>query len=144
MERGLTVDETLLGNGEFTDEMGFRLMAGFLELKEQPTAVIAGSMMSALGAMRAVRTAGLKLGDDISLIAHDDVFPYISADNMVPTVSTTRSSIRAAGVRIGEMLHDIMDGKDDGYFNDVWPVELVLKNSTGPVRAPSRKVGARG
>ena len=143
-ERGLIVDDALLGNGDFTDEMGFRFMAGFLELKERPTAVIAGSMMSALGAMRAVRTAGLKLGDDVSLIAHDDVFPYISADNMVPTVSTTRSSIRAAGVRIGEMLHDIMDGKDDGYFNDVWPVELVLKNSTGPVRAPSRKVGVRG
>lgn len=143
-ERGIAIDESLLGNGDFTDEMGFRLMGGFLYLQERPTAVIAGSMMSALGAMRAVRTAGLKLGDEVSLIAHDDVFPYISADNMVPTVSTTRSSIRAAGVRIGEMLHEILAGKSDGYFHDVWPVELVLKDSTGPVRALPRKAGALG
>lgn len=142
LESGLPIDDALLGNGDFTDEMGFRLMGAFLELPDRPTAVIAGSMMSALGAMRAVRTAGLKLGDDISLIAHDDVFPYISADNMVPTVSTTRSSIRAAGVRIGEMLHDILAGKSDGYFNEVWPVELVLRKSTGPVRASQRKAGA--
>ncbi len=142
-ERGLPVDDTLLGNGDFTDEMGFRLMGGFLELADRPTAVIAGSMMSALGAMRAVRTAGLQLGEDVSLIAHDDVFPYISADNMAPTLSTTRSSIRAAGVRIGEMLHEILAGKNDGYFSDVWPVELVLRNSTGPARALPRKAGAR-
>jgi LacI family transcriptional regulator len=143
-ERGLTIDETLLGNGDFTDEMGFRLMGGFLDRPERPTAVIAGSMMSALGAMRAVRTAGLKLGDDVSLIAHDDVFPYISADNMVPTVSTTSSSIRSAGARIGEMLHEILEGKDDGYFTDIWPVELVLRNSTGPAHALPRKAGMRG
>ncbi len=132
-ERGLSVYEEFLGNGEFTDEMGFRLMNGFLALPTRPTAVIAGSMMSALGAMRAVRTAGLKLGKDVSLIAHDDVFSYINADNMVPTLSTTRSSIRAAGARIGEMMLQILSGKDVAKFEEVWPVELVIRESTGPV-----------
>jgi LacI family transcriptional regulator len=136
------VDDNLLGNGEFTDEMGFRLMSGFLALPARPTAVIAGSMMSALGAMRAVRTAGLMLGKDVSLLAHDDVFSYINADNMVPTLSTTRSSIRAAGERIGEMMLDILSGKQKTMFEEVWPVELVVKESTGPVPADSQRDAA--
>jgi LacI family transcriptional regulator len=94
--------------------------------------VLAGSMMSALGAMRAVRTEGLQLGKDISLIAHDDVFPYISGDNMVPRVSITRSSIRAAGERIGDMLLQILGGKIVEPFHEVWNVELVIRESTGP------------
>ncbi len=109
----------------------------------EPVSCIAGeadcgpgrSMMSALGAMRAIRTTGLKLGQDVSLIAHDDVFPYISGDHMVPTISVTRSSMRAAGVRIGEMLIDILSGDQTGWFNEVWPVELVLRDSTGPAPA---------
>ncbi|MGB8819006.1 MAG: substrate-binding domain-containing protein [Rhizobiaceae bacterium] len=131
-EANIAIDPALLGSGEFTDDMGFQMMSQFLNLPQRPTAVLAGSMMSALGAMRAVRTSGLQLGKDVSLIAHDDVFPYISGDHMVPTVSVTRSSMRAAGVRIGEMLQDIVSGRKTGWFNDVWPVELVLRDSTGP------------
>jgi LacI family transcriptional regulator len=134
-EADIAIDPALLGNGEFTDDMGFQIMSGFLALPNRPTAVLAGSMMSALGAMRAIRTSGLKLGQDVSLIAHDDVFPYISGDHMVPTISVTRSSMRAAGVRIGEMLLDILSGNQTDWINEVWPVELVLRDSTGPAPA---------
>jgi LacI family transcriptional regulator len=130
-ERAIAIDPKLSGNGDFTDEMGFRLMQGFLKLEKRPTAVLAGSMMSALGAMRAIRVAGMKVGDDISLIAHDDVFPYISPENLVPTLSTTRSSIRAAGARIGEMVLDLLQGTPASDLREVWPVELVIRNSTG-------------
>ncbi len=131
-EDGLAVDDALLGNGEFTDEMGFRLTSGFLKLPKPPTAIIAGSMMSALGAMRAIRMAGLLLGKDMSLIAHDDVFPYISPENMAPKISTTQSSMRAAGARIGEMLLQLISGNNTKTYNEVWPVELVLRESTCP------------
>jgi LacI family transcriptional regulator len=131
-ERGLTQYGDLIGNGEFTDEIGFRIMQAFLASPEPPTAVLAGSMMSALGAMRAIRLAGLHLGRDVSLIAHDDVFPYLNADNMVPTVSTTRSSIGAAGTRIGELVMQLLSGRPASDIREIWPVELVLRESTGP------------
>lgn len=133
--KDIDVDPHLLGNGDFTDEMGFRLMQGFLNLKNRPTAVLAGSMMSALGAMRAIRIAGLTVGRDISLIAHDDVFPYLSPDNLVPTLTTTRSSIRAAGTRIAEMVLDLLQGTPAAQLREVWPVELVMRNSTAPPQA---------
>lgn len=131
-ERGIDPEPDLTGSGEFTDEAGYRFMRSFLSLSQPPTAVLAGSMMSALGVMRAIRSDGLLLGRDISLIAHDDVFAYINADNMVPTVSTTRSSIRAAGARIGEFLVQLLSGRPPDDIHEVWPVELVLRESTGP------------
>ncbi|QRM56460.1 substrate-binding domain-containing protein [Sinorhizobium sp. BG8] len=134
--RGIAPLAHLLGHGEFTDETGFRLMQGFLAAEEKPTAVLAGSMMSALGAMRAIRIAGLTLGDDISLIAHDDVFPYLSPENLVPTVSTTRSPIRDAGDRIGGLVSRLLRGEPADTLQEVWPVELVIRRSTGPAPRP--------
>jgi len=88
--------------------------------------------MTALGVFRAIRAAGLELGKDVSMITHDDVFPYLNADNMVPSMSTTRSSIRAAGFRIGELALQMLAGKPIDDIHELWPVELVLRESSGP------------
>ena len=130
--RSFPVDLALTGHGEFTDENGFRLMQGFLALPAPPTAVIAGSMMSALGAMRAIRIAGLAVGRDVSLIAHDDVFPYLSPENFVPPVTTTQSPIRAAGERIGDMVLALLRSEMPKALQEVWPVDFRVRGSTGP------------
>lgn len=132
LERGITPDPRLIASGRFTDEVGFRHAQNFLDQQPPPTAILAGSMMTALGVFRAIRTAGLVLGKDVSMIAHDDVFPYLNADNMVPSMSTTRSSIRAAGFRIGELVQQLLAGKPIDTIHELWPVELVLRESSGP------------
>ena len=129
---GLAANPALIANGNFTDETGFRLAQAMLERRPRPTAFLAGSMMTALGIFRAIRSAGLVLGRDVSMIAHDDVFPYLNADTMVPNMSTTRSSIRAAGTRIAELLTQMLAGKPAGEIHELWPVEMVLRESTGP------------
>jgi LacI family transcriptional regulator len=133
--RGVPCDPALLSNAAFSDEIAFRSAHDMLELTPRPTAFLAGSMMTALGVFRAIRQAGLTLGQDVSMIAHDDVFPYLNADNMYPSMSTTRSSISLAGVRIAELILQIQAGKPVADIHEVWPVELVLRESTGP--APS-------
>ncbi|MBD8063867.1 substrate-binding domain-containing protein [Devosia sp. PTR5] len=130
--RDLQPDKALMGNSIFTDEVAFRLAQAMLELRPRPTAFLAGSMMTALGVFRAIRQAGLTLGKDVSMIAHDDVFPYLNADNMYPTMSTTRSSIRQAGQRIAELTMQIVGGKPAADVHELWPVELVLRESSGP------------
>jgi len=131
--RGITVDEDLIGEGIMTDEVGFRFAQRFLAMRPRPTAMLVSSMMMALGAFRAVRAAGLELGRDVSMIAHDDVFPFLNADRMVPTMSTTRSSIRAAGTRCAELLVEILSGRDPTTVHELWPVDLIIRASTGPV-----------
>jgi LacI family transcriptional regulator len=133
--RGVMVETSLISNTMFTDEVAFRLSQSMLEQRPRPTAFLAGSMMTALGVFRAIRQAGLELGEDVSMIAHDDVFPYLNADNMYPTMSTTRSSIRAAGVRIGELSLQMLAGKPAGTIHELWPVDLVLRQSSAPAKA---------
>ncbi|ODT73698.1 MAG: transcriptional regulator [Pelagibacterium sp. SCN 64-44] len=134
--RGVPFDRALMVNSVFTDETAFRLAQSMLELRPRPTAFLAGSMMTALGIFRAIRQAGLQLGQDVSMIAHDDVFPFLNADNMYPTMSTTRSSIRQAGTRIAELILQVLAGKKPEDVHELWPVELVLRQSSGPASMP--------
>ncbi len=134
-EHGLTPDDRLIGSGAMTDEVGFRLTERFLAEQPRPTAFLVSSMMLAFGCVRVLRTAGLALGSDVSLIAHDDVFPFLNADRMVPPLTTLRSPIRAAGTRVAEMVMDVLGGKAPEQLQELWPVELVIRASTGP--APS-------
>jgi LacI family transcriptional regulator len=133
--RGLEPDDKLIGEGRMTDEVGFRLTEQFLAEKPRPTAILATSMMMTLGVVRAIRTAGLELGKDISLITHDDVFPFLNADRMVPPISTVRSSIRAAGTRVAELVIDLLAGRPAEQIHELWPVDLVIRASTGPAPA---------
>ncbi len=132
---GIEVDPQLIANGNFTDELGFRFARSFLEQPKPPTAFVAGSMMTALGIYRAARSLGLQIGSDVSVIAHDDVFPYLTADNMVPSLSATRSSMRAAGTRCADLVLQLLAGRSPTEIHELWPVELILRESTGPVRA---------
>lgn len=129
---GIAVDERLIGEGPMTDDVGYRVAERFLSLSPRPTAVLVSSMMLALGAFRAIRAAGLELGKDVSMIAHDDVFPFLDADRMVPAMSTTRSSIRSAGTRVAELVMELLDGRPTETIQELWPVELIVRGSTGP------------
>jgi LacI family transcriptional regulator len=132
--QGIEPDPQLIANGNFTDELGFRFARSFLEQANPPTAFVAGSMMTVLGVYRAVRSLGLQIGRDISIVAHDDVFPYLTADNMAPSLSATRSSMRAAGTRCADLVLQLVAGRSPLEVHELWPVELILRESTGPVR----------
>ncbi len=130
--RDIPYDAGIVGHGNFTDEVGFRLARASLEQHPRPTAMVAGSMMTALGVYRAARAMNLAVGKDLSVIAHDDVFPYLTADNMAPSLSTTRSSIRTAGTKIADLLLQILAGRDPADIQELWPVELILRESSKP------------
>jgi LacI family transcriptional regulator len=131
-ERGLELTEDCTSHGVMSDEEGLIAMERFLQLPERPTAILCSSTVLALGAIRAVNQAGLKLGEDISLIAHDDVLPLLKPENFSVPLTTTRSSLRAAGVRIAQRL--IGTVKQAGPFpeHELWKTELIVRASTGP------------
>jgi LacI family transcriptional regulator len=85
------------------------------------------------GAMRAVNEMGLQIGKDISLIAHDDGLPFLNADGLVPSLTTTRSSIRAAGSRVAELLLNIITDAEAEQPHELWSVDLIVRGSTGSV-----------
>ncbi|MDK4726274.1 LacI family DNA-binding transcriptional regulator [Rhizobium phaseoli] len=131
-ERGLVLEEDCISHTPMTDEQGLLAMERFLQLPQRPTAILCSSTVLALGAIRAVNQAGLRLGEDISLIAHDDVLPLLKPESFSVPLTTTRSALRAAGVRIAQRL--IGTVKQAGPFPDqeLWKTELIVRASTGP------------
>jgi LacI family transcriptional regulator len=115
------------------DEQGYRGMKEILASVDRPTAVLCASTVLALGAVRAMNEVGLKLGTDISLIAHDDELPLLKPENFSIPLTTTRSSLRAAGKRIGERLIAMINQSEPAApEQELWKVELVVRASTGP------------
>ena len=132
LRAGMEPDERYAPIPEWKPVDGYQLMERFLTETPRPTAILVSSMMMALGAFRAVRAAGLELGKDVSMIAHDDVFPFLNADRMFPPMSTTRSSIRAAGTRVAELVVELLRGRACATIHELWPVDLIIRGSTGP------------
>ena len=131
-ERGLPVLPELECSSRMTEENGYRMARGLFDLAEPPTALLCSSIFSALGAMRAARDTGRVVGKDLSLIAHDDGLAAIRPETLTPPLTTTFSSIHAAGIRIAEIGQAIAKGADPGTLTEVWPVDLVFRGSTVP------------
>lgn len=131
-EFGIEFDPALTDNAMMADANGFAATQRFLALKKPATALIAGSMANAIGAIRATRAAGLILGRHVSLIAHDDVFHFLKPDSMVPALTATTSSMRAAGRTAAELALRLLDGEPVENLQQVWDVDLIERDSVGP------------
>ncbi|MCU0832257.1 MAG: substrate-binding domain-containing protein [Rhizobiaceae bacterium] len=132
---GLALAPDAVSSGEMSDEYGYKSMARLLDRTEPPSAVLCSSLFIALGAVRAINDAGLAVGRDISLIAHDDVIPYLKPDNFRVPLATTRSSIRQAGHRAAKRLINQINAPQHPLEGEVWPVELIVRESISTASA---------
>lgn len=103
-----------------------------LAVPEPPTALLCSSVIMANGALRAADERGLKVPRDLSVIAHDDEMPAFCVDHIQPTLTTTSSSLRAAGVRVAEIAIGLLAAPPPAPLHEVWPVPLVVRGSTAP------------
>lgn len=137
-DHGLPADALLHHSAEMNEESGYRqtmVLFDGVKAQDRPTGVLSASMFTTLGIVRALNQLGLSMPDDVSVISHDDVFPFLKPESFSVPLTTTRSSIRSAGVRICERLVNIITGVEGDPVQEIWPVELVVRASTGP--APS-------
>lgn len=135
-QAGLTSDPQLMRSAEMTEVYGHRDTHDMLQLDEPPTAILASSMISAIGVRRALDEAGLRIGRDVSVIAHDDDLSYLKNGQDVPIFTATRSSVRHAGELAAEMLIERIKSPEDPVKTRLLEAELVVGKSTGP--APDR------
>ncbi|MEW9835538.1 substrate-binding domain-containing protein [Mesorhizobium marinum] len=126
---GLALPPARIRSAAMTEEEGFRAAMSLLRGDEPPTAILCSSLMMALGIVRAIRDLGLAVPADVSLVAHDDVFPWLKPENFSVPLTTTRSSIRAAGERVAERLATRLSGQETEPLGEIWPVDLVVRAS---------------
>lgn len=106
-----------------------------LPIGQRPTAFLCSSISQAMGVSRAVKQRGLVVGQDVSLIAHDDRLHEIKAETFDPPLTATQSPIGDAGKRVVELLINQLTDNTSAMAAEIWPVDLVVRASTGPVPA---------
>lgn len=135
-ERGITPDEQLIRDGGMNESAGYEDGLALLNKAsaERPTGFVCSSVGQALGLRRAALELGLVIGRDIAVIAHDDRLHEIKAEAFDPPLSATQSSIGAAGKRVVELCINMLRNGAEERPQEVWPVDLVVRQSTMPAR----------
>jgi DNA-binding LacI/PurR family transcriptional regulator len=128
---GVPFRPELMVHGDGKPEGGMRAIAQLLALPEAPTAVFCYNDMTALGALRQIRTNGLRVPQDISLIGFDDLYIAQYTD---PPLTTVRQPMRQMGRMAMETLLHLLEGSESVHSVKV-PGELIIRESTAAVKA---------
>ncbi len=134
-QAGIKPERTLIIECDGTHEAGDHAMRRLLNLRDPPTAVVAHNDVLALGALHAIRTAGLRVPEDISVVGYDDI---ASAAYLEPPLTTVHSPKTQMGVLAAQtLMRLIRDAEPPKPVTVTLPVELIVRQSTAaPKRAP--------
>jgi LacI family transcriptional regulator len=128
-EHSIPVLEDLLLVAEGSSERhGYDAMQQLLRRQVQPTAVFLANDQMAIGAMKALEEAGLRVPQDVSIVGFDDV-PM--AEFYSPPLTTIRQPAFEKGARATELLIQCLE-QETTPQSQVLDVELVVRKSTGP------------
>jgi LacI family transcriptional regulator len=125
-------DDALICDSDMTEQAGMEEGQRLLGVQNPPTAFVCSSISQAAGVQRVARAKGLIIGKDVSLIAHDDRLHEMRAESFSPPLTATQSSIGDAGKKLVELLIAQLADSKAPLSNTVWPVDLVVRGSTGP------------
>jgi DNA-binding LacI/PurR family transcriptional regulator len=115
-------------------ELGYPVVQQLLQNRQRFTAIVSFNDIAAIGAMRALRDANLKVPEDVSVIGFDDI--NVAAYH-TPRLTTIRQPLRGeTAARI--LLQRIQGFKD---YPEVFavPPELIIRETTAPPSAKTRK-----
>jgi LacI family transcriptional regulator len=128
----IPIQEELIVEGDLTETHSTLAAQGLLSLSA--TAIFAASDIMAVGALKAIRNAGLRVPQDVALVGFDDV-PIASA--VEPALTTVRQPIERMGSMAADLLLSLLEnppGEGAPAHRIILPVKLVVRDSCGALR----------
>jgi LacI family repressor for deo operon, udp, cdd, tsx, nupC, and nupG len=125
---GIPADQRLVVSADWGGEQGAEATARLLSINSRPTALYAHSDEVALGAIRTIRRAGLRVPEDISVVGIDD-HPLAGLTDLTTIAQPVGEQGRAAA----ELTLALLRGENtSGRLAVVLPTRLVVRHSTAP------------
>jgi LacI family transcriptional regulator, galactose operon repressor len=127
---GIEAREDYVREGTRLPHVARAIATELLSLPEPPTAVFAASDTQAIGVLEAARGLGIDVPRRLSVIGFDDieVAGYVG-------LTTVRQPLLESGRRGAKLLLDALAGRNVAPLQELLPLELVVRGTTGP--APS-------
>lgn len=118
--------------GTFFQQDGYAGATKLLDLPEPPTAIFASNDVMAMGVMDAVRTRGLRVPHDVSVIGFDDI---PQAALIHPALTTITQPLEKMGRVATQMLLDLLKNPEKKADRIELPTQLVVRDSCSAPRA---------
>lgn len=94
--------------GKFDEEGGYQAMLKVLQITPWPSAIFAANDLMALGAVAAIREAGLRIPEDIAVMGFDDIFASRVVTPPLSTVNQFQHDLgRSAAQMVLERLNEL-------------------------------------
>jgi LacI family transcriptional regulator len=127
--RGIGLPRAMVRRVPFDHDAGYRAALDLLQGEARPTAIVCGNDVLAIGALSAIRSAGLGVPADVTVVGFDDIrlasWPLID-------LTTVRCDLEALARAAVDMLQGRIAGRAGLPPTVVLPVSLILRGTHGP------------
>ncbi len=126
-DNNLNFKQNLIARGDFTRDSGYQAMKVLLGRSVSFTAVFVINDAMAMGAIKALKEAGIKVPEECAVMGFDgiDLGAYID-----PQLSTMRQPIYQLGVEACETIIKLITGDQVVEKQKVLPIEKLIREST--------------
>ncbi|GIP48969.1 putative HTH-type transcriptional repressor ExuR [compost metagenome] len=127
-EHQLPVDEDFIVQGYFEEESTYNAVRAFVHKHpgKIPDAILAGNDLSAIGCIKALRSYGLEVPRDISVVGFDDID---IAQYFTPPLTTVRNQIARQGILAVNHLVNMIKKQEQGKVQKL-DGELIVRGSS--------------
>jgi LacI family transcriptional regulator len=133
-EQSVTPDATLELVGNFTDSSGYEATRNMLANGSTTTAIFASNDSMAIGALSALREAGVQVPGEIALAGFDDI---PTAAYLTPSLTSVRTGINNFGaLAMQQILLAVKSRNTDKRDGRILPATLSIRESCGCLRKP--------
>jgi LacI family repressor for deo operon, udp, cdd, tsx, nupC, and nupG len=124
----LEVKYSLIQEGDFSYESGYNLMMKYLAMENPPTAVFAANDEMAIGAIKAAKSHGIKIPEEIAIVGFDDIK---IASIFEPALTTIAQPTYEIGTKAMDMLLKLIKGEEMKKRQFVLDNQLIIRESCG-------------
>lgn len=117
-------------------ELGYPVVQQLLQNRRKFTALVSFNDIAAIGAIRALRDANLRVPEDVSVIGFDDI--YVAGYHN-PRLTTIRQPLHDMGETAARILLQRMQGFKDYPEEFAVAPELIIRETTAPPNQRARR-----
>lgn len=114
----------------FLEQTAYEATCRLLQLPEPPTAILAANDVAAIGVLRAVKEANLRVPQDVAIVGYDGT-PFTQLTE--PPLSTVEQPASEMGRVSARLLIDIIEGRIPAEHVTKLPVRLITRASSHPL-----------